>query len=457
MADARSLTVRDSTGAPVTTGVTLPTLVDTAGNARTPPAIDHRGAGKWVFTVSDADEAAGCVAVVDCGAGNLPRRATFAVHRADNSNQHWCFHFENGDGTVWAGAAPGAPQYIDPLGNARTPPTLVPVVGAWVYVLVPTAGDVAAGIEGRLDAPTGASPAYWEFSSMPVVASASGSLAPSIGIQPEALAARALREYLLRWLPAKTAQLNALRAAVVKSALTGPFTITSGSLVLASAREGATTSVTLPTGTVTAGQVATTINAAAVPGLTASADGDGRLVLTGGVPTEGVSSCVSVRTSTANGLFGWPTDGCYDVVSALTAPTWKGVMDGMPATVPDFGRTYAVVIGDRNAVEVGGTRADMHTVSLDVSIWVADRGEGQHRTRELLQSAVRCVRELLDSDDGRTLGRGTVGDILRVQTAAKLKGRPFEVFDESKRLVASGEVASLTVTAKTFHRPSLIP
>lgn len=458
MADARSITVRDSSGAPVTTGVTLAVYVDRAGVARTPPAITHRGAGKWVFVPSDADETVGTVALIDCGAGNQPLRASVAIHLPDGSNQFWAFHFEDAAGALWAGAAPSSLQYIDPLGNARTPPSLVAVAGAYLYALTPTAGDVAAGIEGRLDAPTGAAPDYWEFSSDSVVtASGGGTLAPSVGIQPEALAARALREYLLRWLPAKTAQINALRAAVVKSAAVGPFTIASGTLVLASAREGNATTVTLPTGTVTAAQVASAINAAAVPGVTASADGDGRVVLTAAAPTEGVLSCVSVRgTGTGNALFGWPAEGCYDVESALTAPTWKGVMDGMPATLPDFGRTYAVVIGDRSAV--GDTpRKDMHTVTLDVSIWVADRGEGQHRTRELLQSAVRCVRELLDSDDGRTLGRGTVGDIIRCSTAAKMKGAPYQVFDEGKRLVGSGEVASLTVTVRTFHRPSLVP
>lgn len=180
MADARSLTVVDSSGAPVTAGVTV-SLVDKTGTARpVQPAITHRGSGKWVFVVSDADESAGCVAVVDCGAGNLPRRATFAVHLADNSNQFWCFHFEDGAGATWAGAAPGAPQYIDPLGNARTPPSLVPVVGAWVFVLTPTGADVTAGIEGRLDAPAGAAPAYWEFSSEPTSV-ASPWVAPSPG------------------------------------------------------------------------------------------------------------------------------------------------------------------------------------------------------------------------------------------------------------------------------------
>lgn len=171
MADARSLTVRDSAGAPITTGVTLAVYVDTTGAARTPPAITHVGAGKWVFTPSDADETVGTVALVDCGAGSLPPRASFAVHEADNSNQFWCFHFEDAAGALWAGAAPSSLQYVDPAGAARTPPALVAVAGAYLYALTPTAGDVTAGIEGRLDAPANAFPLYWEFSSEPTVAS----------------------------------------------------------------------------------------------------------------------------------------------------------------------------------------------------------------------------------------------------------------------------------------------
>lgn len=462
MADARSLTVRDSAGTPVTTGVTLAVYVDTTGAARTPPAITHVGSGKWVFTPSDADETVGTVALVDCGAGSLPPRASFAVHEADNSNQFWCFHFEDAAGALWAGAAPSSLQYVDPAGAARTPPALVAVAGAYLYTLTPTAGDVTAGIEGRLDAPANAFPEYWEFSSEPVVSTAaSGVLAPSIGVEPIAIAARALRDYLLRWLPAKVAQLNALRGAVLKSALVGPFNISSGALVLASAREGATTSVTLPTGAaVTATQVATAINAVPVAGLTASADGEGRLVLTAAAPTEGVPSVVRVAASTvANALFGWPQNGHTEVVTALTAPTSKGVMDGWPVSIPDMGRTFAVILGDRKAVPLGGVRRDQHTVTLDVVVWAADRAAGGHRSREHIQAAARAVHELLSSDDGRTLGRGSVGDVLHVEVSGlQVRGMPFQAFDESKRPVGGAtEVASLTVTAKVFHRPSLVP
>lgn len=463
MADARSILVLDSTGAPLTSG--SPSFVDyrdTAGSARTPPAAPaHLGGGVWAFAPSDADETVGTVALVDFGAGAEPRRVTWALHLADNSNQFWAVHVEDEAGALWAGTAPTVGLYDDSAGNPRTPPTLAAVSGAYLFALTPTAGDVTAGIEGRLDGPASSAVLFWSFSSAPLVEGGTpGPLAPSVGVQPTRLAASALRDYLLRYLPAKVAQLNALRGAVLKSPAVGPWNISSGSLALATAREGVVTSVTLPTGAaVTAAQVAAAINAAPVPGLTASADGDGRLILTAAAPTEGVQSVARVAAGASNALFGWPQEGAYETTTALTAPTHKGVLDGWPASLPDMGRTFAVIIGDREAVPLGASRRDEHTVTLDVNVWVADRIAGGHRSRETLESCVRAVHELLTSDDGRTLGRARVGDIIHVEVSRlRIQGMPFQAFDEAKRPVGGPtEVAKLAVTVKTYHRPSITP
>jgi hypothetical protein len=464
MADARSTLVLDSTGAPLTTAT--PSFVDyrdRAGSARTPPAApSHLGGGVWAFTPSDADETAGTVALVDFGAGAEPRRVTWGLHLPDGSNQFWAVHIEDEAGALWTGAAPTAGVYDDSAGSPRTPPSLAVVSGAYLFALTPTSADVAAGIEGRLDGPAGSNQPYWAFSSVPLVEGGGAPLplAPSVGVQPTRLAASALRDYLLRYLPAKVTQLNALRGAVLKSPAVGPWNISSGSLALATAREGAVTTVTLPTGAaVTAAQVVTAINAAPVPGLTASADGDGRLVLTAAAPTEGVQSVARVTAGASNALFGWPQEGAYETTTALTAPTHKGVLDGWPVSLPDMGRTFAVIIGDRDAVPLGGVRRDEHTVTLDVAVWVADRAAGGHRSRETLESCARAVHELLTSDDGRTLGRARVGDVIHTDvTRMRIKGMPFQAFDESKRPVGGPtEVASLTVTVKVFHRPSITP
>ncbi len=279
-------------------------------------------------------------------------------------------------------------------------------------------------------------------------------------VRPSALACEALREYLLQHLPARVATLNAARFATVKAGLAGPYVIASGSLMLGTSRP-ATTSVTLPTGgAVTATTVAAAINAA-VSGVTASADTAGRLVLTADVaPTEGVASAVCVGPSTVgNPIFGWDTDGAYEVRSALLAPSWKGVLDGFPVALPDFGRSFCVILEDREDVPLGGYRRDMHTVTIGLSVWATDRNVQAHRSREYIQAAVQAVREVLTSDEGRTLGRAALGDVQHVEVSrAKVRGMPFQAFDEAKRpLGAPADVAAMSVSVKVFARPDAAP
>ena len=279
-------------------------------------------------------------------------------------------------------------------------------------------------------------------------------------VRPSALACEALREYLLQHLPARVATLNAARAAVVKSALAGPYVIASGALLLGTSRPAAT-SVTLPTGAaVTATTIAAAINAVPVSGVTASADTDGRLVLTAATaPTEGVASAVAVGASAANSIFGWDIDGAFEVRSALLAPNWKGVLDGFPVALPDFGRSFCVIIEDREDVPLGGYRRDMHTVTIGLSVWATDRNAQVHRSREYIQAAVQAVREVLTSDEGRTLGQAALGAVQHVEVSrAKVRGMPFQAFDEARRpLGAPADVAAMSVSVKVFARPDAAP
>lgn len=278
-------------------------------------------------------------------------------------------------------------------------------------------------------------------------------------VRPSALACEALREYLLQHLPARVATLNAARFAVVKSALAGPYVIASGALLIGTSRP-ASTSVTLPTGAaVTATAIATAINAA-VTGVTASADTDGRLVLTADdAPIAGTASAVALGPSSANATFGWDDDGAFEVRSALLAPNWKGVLDGFPVALPDYGRSFAVILEDREDVPLGGYRRDMHTVTIGMSVWAVDRNVQVHRSREYVQAAVQAVREVLTSDEGRTLGQAALGAVQHVEvTRAKVRGMPFQAFDEAKRpLGAPADVASMTVSVKVFARPDAAP
>lgn len=166
MADAHSVTIRDATNAPVTTGVTMAVYVDRAGAARTPPAVTHLGGGKWAFTPSDADETVGTVAMLDAGANNEPRRPAFAVHKPDQSNQFFAFSVLNPDGSVWAGGAPTLGLYDDPAGNPRTQPVLVAAAGAYLWSLSPSTADIAAGVELRIDMPAGAAGDYLDGSTV---------------------------------------------------------------------------------------------------------------------------------------------------------------------------------------------------------------------------------------------------------------------------------------------------
>jgi hypothetical protein len=186
MADAISVTVRDNAGAPVTTGVSVLRYIDRSGVVRpVVPAAAHVGDGKWVVRPSDADEAAGTILVLDCGAG---RFVSAAIHKADQSNQFWVFVFQDTSGAAWAGSgATGPQQYVDPAGAARTPPALQPAEAPWIYTLTPTGPDVAAGVEGRLDAPAGAIPLYWEFSSESLVATSTPAPIP-VTLPPDACA-----------------------------------------------------------------------------------------------------------------------------------------------------------------------------------------------------------------------------------------------------------------------------
>ena len=187
MADARDFVVTDSNGAPLTGAAGSMSAIarSVTGATRTPPAITEPTPGTYRITPSDADEAAGTVVLVDTGAGNLPRRVAIACFEADNSNQFWAFVVENPDGTAWAGAAPTVGSYASSAG-ARASPTLLAVAGAYLFVVVPSAGDVIADTAIRVDGPAGSSQPYWVGSTRPVVVTGSPWDPPSPGLIKDA-------------------------------------------------------------------------------------------------------------------------------------------------------------------------------------------------------------------------------------------------------------------------------
>lgn len=455
MADKRAVIVVDSSGAPLTSGTPGVQAFDAVtGAARTAPPVAHVAAvpGTWRVTPTTADEEAGTVVLVDFGAGNLPRFAAFCVFEPDNSNQFWAVPIIGADGSPWAGAAPTWGGY-----TGTTPPTLTGIAGAAtaLYVARPSAGDMAADVVGRIDGPAGSSQPWWDVDTEPLV-STSSNVAPSPGVAPDALVVQALREYLLRYLPAKVAQLNALRPAVLKAALAEPYTVPSGAVLQLSAagHEAAPTAVPLTAGVRTSAQLVADVAAVAPPGLVASTDEAGRFVLTAtAAPTSSSPSLIRAAADTtgANLALGWADGGEHVEMASLQAPSWRGIVDGRPLAVPDMGQGFWLMLGNRTVRPTHpGIRRDTHNVIFAVEVWRPFSSD-VHRSREAISSCVRAVRELLEAGDGRYLGRQGAGDVQLVTVGdVTINGDPL-AFQEVPGVLF--DLARLTLNVRVFQRP----
>lgn len=284
--------------------------------------------------------------------------------------------------------------------------------------------------------------------------------------EPEALAVRALRSFLLAALPAKCAELNGLRQAALVAAYAGPYVVQAGAQLRVSAvsREDAGTLVTLPSGAaVTADTIATAINAASPTSLVASADSAGRLVLTSTLgPASTLPSVVDVKPAAiagSNRIFGWDDGGEYDARAALIAPGFRGVADGWPTSAPDMGRSFWVILGDRVGVQVQpDTRRDSTLVTIDLIIMQPAESGFTNRNREGISACVRAVRELLGPDSARYLGRVGQGDVM-FSTLGKvtIPGKPFAFIDAGSDSMVPNltfDFASASLTVRVFNRPS---
>ena len=275
----------------------------------------------------------------------------------------------------------------------------------------------------------------------------------------ELTAIQALREHLLANLPAKVAELNALRAAVLKSAYLGPFTVpAAASLKLGINRDGSSpTTCALTAGSRTAAQVAVDINTAAPPGITASADTDGRVLLTASAaPAQDAPSvvCVYGDTTGANGPLGWSNGGETVLRSALVAPTFAGILDGWPLAAPDSGQGFWVLFDERQSVQLEPLRRFEYEVTIPTLLFKPEMGQETHRTREGISMVVRAVREVLHTVQGRyagTAGQGSV--MLAAVRNVNIPGQAFSFTGKQSANVLF-DVASLTITARVFARPA---
>lgn len=284
-----------------------------------------------------------------------------------------------------------------------------------------------------------------------------------MSLRPEALAASALRDFLLLNLPAQVATVNAARAAVLKAPNAGPYTVPSGATLHISIADkaGADSDILLTSGSRTAAEIAVEVNAA-VTGI-AAADDDGRLVLTStSAPVSGTPSVMAVGADTtgANAALGWSTAGDFAITSAIVAPTPRGVCDGLPLegyfdpAASGSGRVL-VTIGDREAVPTGANpRRDEYDVTLDVGVFRAEPFQLVSQTREGIQAALQCVRGVLFTDTGRYLGRGGTGGVIGTfERSCRIAGRAFQ-FRGADGSAASPifDAANLKLLVRVFGR-----
>lgn len=469
MAFTRSFLLLDATGTPLTTAT--PTFVeyrDRAGASRTQPAAPtHVGGGLYAYTPSDTDESTGTVALIDGGASAFPRRVAQAIYLPTKTNQFFAWHLEDFDGNLWTAAAPTVGAYVSKTGSPLSAPPVVAAAGAYLFTVTPAAADLQGQVVARLDNPDGAAVAFYVAASEPTTLAA-GVMSPTSGLSPEGIAVKYLVEWLRLWLPAKCAELNLLRAATLTTPGFGTgtnvgWTITSGmQLRVSASRDAATaTVVTLPTGAaVTAATIATAINSTPVPGVTASADALGRLVLTSNTPPADPStnSVVAVHADGTGGAkaLGWEAGGEFFLVAPLRPPAYRGIMDGYPVTGPDANAGMWIILGQRASRSWPQPGAELRRgeteTTIPLEIFRSEVNLSPSHNREAITACVRAVRELLEYGDGRYLGRAGAGDVTRVivgETA--ISPRAFNFTDLNTPNVFH-DVASLTVTIRTFQR-----
>lgn len=410
MANAFRFGIYDEDGAPVT-GAAAGCVVS-AWNARTlasrtPPAVTEPLPYVYSVTPTDDDEVVGTLIVVDSGSGTSQRYKALLSYRQASQFLAWTMTDATGD--LWAGAAPTL-EWSSPSVPAITSPS------TGVYVAVPSSADIAVGAYGRVVAAADCYPTH-----ITVAADKPVSLAAPVvsgGLRPEQLAVSALREWLVFQLPARCAAINATRPAKLISSSAGPFTLDGGLLL---SDEGLTDTapveVDFAAGTYSSQQVADAINAE-IPDFAASVDSWGRLVITSDPPAGTLPSVMCALPSSLNAAFGWGANGEVVTREALVAPSWRGVMDGIPLPSQELGAGFWVILGDRSAAIVTGNRRSEYLVTVSVDV-MRSLGLNQQpfRDREAIAACVRAVREVLTDDAaGRQLGRAEFGDVVFTET-----------------------------------------
>lgn len=276
----------------------------------------------------------------------------------------------------------------------------------------------------------------------------------------EQLCARALREYLLKELPAKVIAVNGTRAPVLKATVAGPYTFDTDvtfKLAVDDVEPSTWSEVEISAGTYTATELAAEFVAT---GITPSADDGDRLTL-----TRASQPLVNNRAivlgpdddTGSNAYLGWDSGGERVVHAPLRTPTYKGIADGLPMH-PDMGPGFWLIIGKRSSVPVrragSVVRTDEYQVGLELGFMYRQMNVDPHRSREAIQSCVRCVRELLLTTSGRQLGRAVPGDIVLIEEkSCTIEGVPYS-FKGKDALPGLFDRALMLLSIRVYERPS---
>lgn len=279
-----------------------------------------------------------------------------------------------------------------------------------------------------------------------------------MSVQAPALAAAALRDWLLLKLPAKVTEVNAARAAVLRAPWAGPYDVPVAGTVLSIRRtyDSAAFEPVSITASTTAG-IVTEINTAL--GVTvASADSEDRLVLTSLLaPTADVPSVLELKAGPGNSLFGFGKSGAKAMTTALVAPGYNDVLDGIPQATDFVSKgpgTIVVIIGDRKFNPLENHRRNEQLVQLDVAVFRAEPHMQVHRNREHIQAAAQCVFEVLLTDTGKQMGRASVGDIVMArQKGGSISGKPFS-FGTKNSPGPLFDAAAFSLEVRVFERPA---
>lgn len=283
-----------------------------------------------------------------------------------------------------------------------------------------------------------------------------------MSVQAPALAASALRDWLLLKLPAKVAEVNAARAAVLRSPWAGPYTIPEAGSLLSIRRtydSSAFVPVSLTGGAspIETSALVTEINTA-LGATVAFADTEDRLCFTSLLaPTAAVPSVLELKGAVGNTIFGFSASGAKAMTTALVAPGYNDVLDGIPQATDFVSKgpgTIVVIIGDRKFNPLENHRRNEQLVQLDVAVFRAEPQMQVHRNREHIQAAAQCVFEVLLTDEGKQMGRASVGDVVMArQKGGSISGKPFS-FGTKNSPGPLFDAAAFSLEVRVFERPA---